>query len=126
MPRHCNLPDCDASGYPDTCELDPNTDTNANQVLDSCEIPFLRGDCGANGGVDLADAVAILGQVFGSAAPPTCLAACDFTADGSVNLVDAVALLGALFGTQPHPLPAVCALGPGGIPPSCAAYLTCP
>ncbi len=63
---------------------------------------FQRGDINADGGVNIADAVAILGYQFAGAAEPVCMDAADANDDGSVNLADAVAVLSHRFaGTGP-------------------------
>ena len=72
------------------------------------DFPFRRGDCNADGTVNIADAIFLLGQLFPSPtvtlSPILCQDACDGNDDGGVNIADAVAVLGSLFGTV-TPLP---------------------
>jgi hypothetical protein len=82
---------------------------------------FSRGDVNADGGLNIADAIAALGYVFGGAEAPACLDACDANDDGAVNVADAITILGHLFGdgsALPPPWP-----GCGGDPT--ADVLTC-
>jgi hypothetical protein len=67
---------------------------------------FERGDSNRDGGVDLSDAVTVLGSLFlGDAALP-CEDAADVNDDGTVNIADPVSLLGSLFlGSGPVPEP---------------------
>jgi 7,8-dihydropterin-6-yl-methyl-4-(beta-D-ribofuranosyl)aminobenzene 5'-phosphate synthase len=67
------------------------------------ETPFLRGDPGADGNVDIADAVYILLRLFAGAPAPTNPSALDGNADGSIDLADAVYLLEYLFRGGPAP-----------------------
>ncbi len=64
---------------------------------------FRRGDATNDTGVNLADAVAILGYLFRGEREPACLDAADTNDDGSVNLSDAIFLLTALFKGGPEP-----------------------
>ncbi|MFN0057864.1 MAG: LamG-like jellyroll fold domain-containing protein [Planctomycetota bacterium] len=65
---------------------------------------FRRGDCNINGGFNIADAIAILSQLFGLAPASICPAACDMNADGTLNIADPVRGLSTLFASGP-PLP---------------------
>ncbi|MGE3965802.1 MAG: proprotein convertase P-domain-containing protein [Planctomycetota bacterium] len=71
---------------------------------------FIRGNCnGLDAGVNIADAVYLLGNLFPGAGTPNvlnCRDACDANDDGNINIADAVALLGSLFGSPAVPLPA--------------------
>lgn len=69
---------------------------------------FLRGDSNADGGLNIADAVYLLGFLFPGVAGPNplqCRDAADANDDGGLNIADAVAILGTLFGFPPVPLP---------------------
>ncbi len=60
--------------------------------------PFRRGDANADGGIDVSDAVTILGSLFlGSPPRLSCEKAADTNDTGDVNLTDAVYLLIYLF-----------------------------
>lgn len=69
---------------------------------------FRRGDVNADNGINIADAVYLLGNLFpvGPPNPLTCRDAADGNNDGSINLADVVAILGSLFGMPPVALPA--------------------
>ena len=125
--------DCDLSGILDACEIesDATLDCNDNNVLDGCDIADgsavdsdrnhvpdsceggqqVPGDCNQDGTTDLADALCLLGALFGSSGiaelpcrddpsspHPRLL---DWQGDGRVNLTDAVALLQHLFASGP-------------------------
>jgi len=66
---------------------------------------FVRGDANDDGQRNIADAVSILGYLFGGEEPPACEDASDTNDDGAVNIADAIKLLGHLFGGE-GPLPA--------------------
>ncbi|MEM7165221.1 MAG: S8 family serine peptidase [Planctomycetota bacterium] len=93
---------------------------------------FRRGDCNADGGQDIADAVKVLAFLFPVGAPPTllCVDACDANDDSSVNVADAVRILTALFGMPASPLPAPypgCGVDPTALDAiDCSAYPACP
>ena len=70
---------------------------------------FTRGDTNADGGVNIADAIFLLGNLFPSGGPPSvlvCLDAADGNNDGGVNIADAISILNSLFGAPVTPLPA--------------------
>ena len=76
-------------------------------------ITFRRGDANGDGGLNIADAVAALGILFGGAPPAPCEETLDINDDGSTNIADAIFLLGALFVPgQPQPPEPVSACGP--------------
>ena len=91
------------------------------------EVLFRRGDANADGAIDIADAVCVLGYLFGGAADPCaarvprCLDAADANDDGAVDIGDAVKILGHLFGGGgPLPPPGgACGIDPtdDGLPP---------
>lgn len=70
---------------------------------------FIRGDTNADGTVNVADAVTLLGRLFGGMNPlHPCEDASDVNDDDALDIADAVALLGALFGSlsaPPFPYP---------------------
>ena len=68
-------------------------------------VSFIRGDRNGDGGIDIADAIGILGFLF-SGETATCLDALDSNDDGSVNIADGIYLLDFLFsGGTPPPAP---------------------
>ena len=69
---------------------------------------FVRGEFNNDDSVDIADAIGILGYLFGGEAAPSCMDAGDVNDDGSVDISDCIALLGFLFANRPgpeHPFP---------------------
>ncbi len=91
---------------------------------------FKRGDSNRDGGVNIADAVYILQNLFAQGPPIACDDAADSNDDEGVNIADAVYILQNLFAQgppMPAPGPAVC--GPdttghptGGAELGCADY----
>ena len=69
------------------------------------EITFRRGDANCDSAIDIADAVSILGYLFGGGSAK-CLDALDANDDGNVDIADAVYVLSFLFaGGAPMPPP---------------------
>lgn len=70
-------------------------------------VEFVRGNCNQDTGVDIADAIALLGQLFSGLPATTCPDACDVNDDGNLDISDPVSLLGFLFSSgviaAPHP-----------------------
>ncbi len=66
---------------------------------------FLRGDAGATGRLDIADAIHVLNYLFLGGEPPACPGAADVDASGELNLGDPVTILNYLFlgGNPPAP-----------------------
>lgn len=108
---------CVDSGSPLTTTFDGTTqadDTPDSGIVDmGYHRPFaprfIRGDCNADGAVDVGDAIFQLAGLFVPASQPIrCEAACDSNRDVTYDLSDAVFLLSALFvgGTViPNPFP---------------------
>jgi hypothetical protein len=70
--------------------------------------PMRRGDCNADSGIDIADAVTALDILFMGGSSPACTDSCDTNDDGQLNIADPIALLTWLFGSgtplpPPHP-----------------------
>jgi hypothetical protein len=88
---------------------------------------FKRGEVNADGTLNIADAIALLGHLFGSAPVPPCQDASDANDDGNVNIADAIAILGHLFGgAGPLPEPFLtCAVDPTADTIDCAAFPPC-
>lgn len=83
-------------------------DMNLDGVVDMndlCELTvtlglgtgFIRGDANEDLGVNIADAITMLGILFGGEQAPTHPAAVDANSDNQFNIADAVYLLGYLF-----------------------------
>jgi len=94
---------------------------------------FKRGDANNDNGVNIADAVYLLGSLFpppgGTANVLACRKTGDGNDDGGINIADAVAILASLFGSPAVPLPApngVCGVDPTADALDCLGYLHCP
>lgn len=69
---------------------------------------FIRGDYNADGGLDIADPIGLLGHLFGMEPLASCADAGDANDDGTIDIADAVAILDRLFnqgGSLPAPFP---------------------
>lgn len=64
---------------------------------------FVCGDANHDGGVNVGDAVFIIGYVFRGGPPPTPLQAADVNNDAKINIGDAVYLIGYIFRGGPLP-----------------------
>lgn len=94
----------------------------------SCGTTFVRGDCNADGGFDISDAITMLSILFSGAPPPLCDDACDANDDGAFNIGDAVYLLSNLFsGGPPPPIPFPdCGSDPTPDSIDCVSFPPCP
>jgi hypothetical protein len=91
--------------------------------------PFVRGDANADGSLDIADAVRILGYLFlGEPKRFDCDDAADANDDGRQDISDAVGLLGYLFsgGDPPPPPSGACGADPTGDGLDCLSFTPCP
>ncbi len=88
---------------------------------------FKRGDTNADGGVNIADAVALLAYLFGGQTVPSCQDAADANDDGSLNIADAIAILSHLFsGTGDlNPPFSECGTDPTDDTLTCDSFLPC-
>ena len=78
-------------------------------------LPFLRGDCNADGRVDIADGVSTLNVLFVGGEEPPCRDAADTNDSGVLDISDAVAIFNHLFAdgdAPPMPGPSVCGPDP--------------
>lgn len=64
---------------------------------------FLCGDVDGNGGLNIADAVYLIGYIFGSTPAPTPLESGDVDCSGGINMSDVVYLIAYIFGSGPPP-----------------------
>ncbi|MFN0059858.1 MAG: hypothetical protein ACKVX7_15475 [Planctomycetota bacterium] len=91
---------------------------------------FNRGDCNADAGFDIADAIGALSHLFQPGAPPaSCEDACDSNDDGLFDIADAIFTLSALFvpGAQLPPPPfGSCDADPTGDALTCGVTGSCP
>jgi len=91
---------------------------------------FRRGDVNGDGGVNIADAVALLNALFvPGSSQPECLDSADVNDDSGLNVADAVTLLNALFvpgsAPPPDPGPFDCGIDPSDDGLDCVLYI-CP
>jgi hypothetical protein len=74
-------------------------------------VPFTRGNCNADGKINLSDGVFLLNHLFSGGRIPPCRRACDSNSDDVLNLTDAVYFLNHLFlGGPPLKPPASCGI----------------
>ncbi len=64
----------------------------------TCAPPYVCGDADGDNLVNISDAVALIGYIFGGHVAPQPLAAGDVNCDGFVNVSDAVSIIGYIFG----------------------------
>ncbi len=90
-------------------------------------MPFRRADANADGVVDIADAVKILGVLFLGDATAPCRDALDANDDGAVDIADAITTLAFLFahGNAPPPPFSACGIDPTGDALPCDAFAPC-
>ncbi len=67
------------------------------------QMPFTRGDCNVDGGIDIGDAILGLGILFSGSGPALCADACDVNDDGGNDIGDPIYLLSNLFSGGPTP-----------------------
>jgi hypothetical protein len=79
------------------------------------------GDVNADGKVDIADAIRLLGYLFGHAEPPGCMKAADANDDDGVDIADAIAILSYLFAGRSIILPDGRAAAPA-VHPGCIEF----
>jgi hypothetical protein len=91
------------------------------------ETTLKRGDANVDGQLNIADAIFVLGYLFGNAETPSCEDAADCNDDGELNIADAIAALGHLFGgTGPLPDPfTVCGPDPTADDLGCEVFPPC-
>ena len=91
--------------------------------------PFRRGDCNADGNVDVTDPVANLGFQFVGTFDPSCRDACDFNDDGIIDITDPIANLTHQFLGGPPPAPPgkeTCGVDPTDDELDCEMLESCP
>lgn len=65
--------------------------------------PFRRGDCNADGEIDISDPLRALLHLFAGRSAPECPDACDANDDGAIDIADPIATLARLFQGGPEP-----------------------
>ena len=128
-PDHSMGEDCNSNGILDSCDISGGSEDNdSNGIPDECEeTQFIRGDVNGDSGIDISDAITVLGYLF-TGGSIDCEKAADSNDDGAVNVADGIQILGYLFsgtGDPPAPFPDC-----GGDPTvdllGCEAYGGCP
>ena len=101
-------------------------DTDYSLVVGPPGTRFRRGDFNQDGGVDVADPIAIGAYLFADGPGSGCLQSGDTNADGAIDIADMVAALTFLFvgTTLPPPFPD-CGVDPIS-PLTCVNYAACP
>lgn len=92
-------------------------------------VMFSRGDCNSDSGIDIGDAVFLLGNLFTAPEPIQCVDACDANDDGSLDISDVIRMLSFLFDSPstPFPPPLDCGEDPTVADPlDCEMYSSCP
>ncbi len=88
---------------------------------------FIRGDCNADGVLDLSDIVESLEYLFTGGAALPCDDACDVNDDGQIDVADAIHNAdGQFFGGPPPPAPSTCGDDPTADALDCADFAACP
>ncbi len=107
----------DAYGYESPLSVEVAATPKANDVR------VFMGDVNGDAGVNIADAIALLGYLFAKATPPKCAKAGDANDDDGLNIADAVSILGYLFanGQMKAPDGSIVTAG-GGNQAACRPY----
>lgn len=88
-------------------------------------VKFRRGDCNADGGIDVSDPIMLFEHLFGSATQLPCADSCDVDDGGILDLQDGIVLLQAVFGFG-LPLPSTCEPDPTDDLLECLQGTACP
>ncbi len=93
------------AGFPSIAAHDVDTGYAVLLIASSgaSDASFRRGDCNNDDTLDITDAIAALGILFGGAGSPDCWDSCDANDDSTMNIADVVFTLGYLFGGGPPP-----------------------
>ncbi len=80
--------------------LDPD---DCGTIIIEDKVYVLMGNVNTDSKVDIADAIALLGYLFGGGTkpPPVCAKAADANDDNKLDIADAIKILGYLFSQQP-------------------------
>ncbi len=104
----------------------PPVDIGYHAFIGNLDLGFVRGDANLTGGVDIADAITSLTNLF-QGGTTLCEDASDANDDGLINIADPIAVLNSLFvpGTTPLPEPTTCGTDPTPDALDCAQPLDC-
>lgn len=123
--------DRDGDSFFDRDELDAcanPADPASTPLTDSCGVTFVRGDCNADGQLDISDPVTLLDVLFAGGSAPTCEDSCDANDDGATNIADTIFMLNYTFSAgdePPAPFPN-CGADPTTDSLGCDAFPACP
>ena len=78
--------------------------TESTQIQ-AASTPFFRGDCNADGALDLVDVVESLEYLFTGGPALSCDDACDVNDDGIYDIADPIYNASMFFGGPPPPAP---------------------
>ena len=98
------------------------------EILVRGEASFSRGDCNTDGTFNIADPIALLGELFTGATPSTCPDACDSNDSGGIDIADPISMLANQFSGGPPPagpFPS-CGPDPTGDALDCPSDPSCP
>jgi hypothetical protein len=93
----------------------------------SAQSSFRRGDCNADGSLNVGDPIFLLAILFSGGAPGPCTDACDGNDDGGQDIGDAIYVLTHLFsgGAPPPPPTSACGADPTADGIGCASFPPC-
>jgi len=115
---------------PASFRIDRSPSIGAENDENRGQMPYRRGDCNDDGGLDLSDAVSAFNFLFSGGAQPFCENACDLNNDDAVDISDPVFVLNYLFRGGEQPVDpgrdGTCARSVGFSEPSCNAFVSCP
>ncbi|MAW76923.1 MAG: hypothetical protein CMJ95_05965 [Planctomycetes bacterium] len=70
--------------------LSPSLENGSINLQPQTDIPFLRGNCNGDSGVNIADGIWILNELFQNGPSGTCPEACDINSDQKYDAADAI------------------------------------
>ena len=104
------------------------TFSQSSEIIFIDDPSFSRGDCNADGHIDIGDPIDTLGFLFGSIGSLPCNSSCDSNDDAQIDIADPIVILSLLFsGGDPRPPPTlpICAADPTPDDLDCNNYF-CP
>ena len=122
----------DYGAYTVVVSNDCGSDTSApadlvEPMAGQCEVEIIRGDCNADGSINIADPIYIMRFSFQGFAGPVCFDPCDFNDDGVVDISDTIYAISYIFTNGPAPLAPFDVCGPDPTPDSlvCPSFSEC-
>ncbi len=107
---------------------DDGVSGNQLYMYSSPSPPWRRGDATADGRLDIADPIAVIGHLFLGGTELSCLDAADADDSGALDITDAISLISYLFlggGPPPEPFPA-CGEDTSADDLGCREFPACP